>query len=325
MNNLYTTFSLCLWYIAASSNDVVATNVLCPGQPSKNFCDCEGDCTGNPDFCACDSAQDCCKDAVPVVLCPGQPNENYCDCTGDCSEKPEWCQCAEAQECCDKHLPELLSDFINDDSIVLCPGQPNENYCDCTGDCSEKPEWCQCAEAQECCEKHLPESLSNPMVDDLSNSFFENVIVNSGSRDGTILCPGQPSDNYCDCEGDCTGIPEFCDCGEAQACCKDAQPVVVCPSQPKENYCDCSGDCFENPEFCACADGIVCCAKGGYSFIALGAAGLLVSLSFLIWFRRCRNKNQEASLSEAASKVMSPATSSKFNDDETINSSECRD
>jgi len=274
MNNLYTTFSLCLWYIAASSNDVVATNVLCPGQPSKNFCDCEGDCTGNPDFCACDSAQDCCKDAVPVVLCPGQPNENYCDCTGDCSEKPEWCQCAEAQECC---------------------------------------------------EKHLPESLSNPMVDDLSNSFFENVIVNSGSRDGTILCPGQPSDNYCDCEGDCTGIPEFCDCGEAQACCKDAQPVVVCPSQPKENYCDCSGDCFENPEFCACADGIVCCAKGGYSFIALGAAGLLVSLSFLIWFRRCRNKNQEASLSEAASKVMSPATSSKFNDDETINSSECRD
>ena len=100
-NKLYNIAFLFLWCIAAPSIDVVAAdNILCPGQPYENFCDCEGDCTGNPEFCACDEAKTCCEGATPVVLCPGQPKENYCDCEGDCTEKPEWCQCEDAQACC---------------------------------------------------------------------------------------------------------------------------------------------------------------------------------------------------------------------------------
>merc|ERR1712146_164709 len=36
------------------------------------------------------------------VLCPGQPKENYCDCDGDCNNQPNWCSCQDAQECCSK-------------------------------------------------------------------------------------------------------------------------------------------------------------------------------------------------------------------------------
>jgi len=156
-NNFYNIAFLFLWCVASSSMDMVAANVFCPGQPSENFCDCGGDCTGNPAFCACDEAKACCAGATPVVLCPDQPNDNYCDCGGDCTEKPEWCQCEDAQECCDKTLS---SSFVSMEPIfgvglsgtILCPDQPKENYCDCGGDCTEKPKWCQCEDAQECCE-----------------------------------------------------------------------------------------------------------------------------------------------------------------------------
>jgi hypothetical protein len=37
---------------------------------------------------------------------------------------------------------------------VLCPDQSKENYCDCTGDCTEEPQWCQCADAQKCCNEY---------------------------------------------------------------------------------------------------------------------------------------------------------------------------
>jgi len=38
-----------------------------------------------------------------AVLCPGQPTGNYCDCHGDCSNEPLWCGCLEAQNCCAEH------------------------------------------------------------------------------------------------------------------------------------------------------------------------------------------------------------------------------
>merc|ERR1719437_312758 len=113
-NKLYNIAFLFLWCIAAPSIDVVAAdNILCPGQPTENFCDCEGDCTGNPEYCACSEGKACCVDATPVVLCPDQPKQNYCDCTGDCTEQPEWCQCADAQKCCkDFELHKQRSVFV---------------------------------------------------------------------------------------------------------------------------------------------------------------------------------------------------------------------
>eukprot|EP01083_Nonionella_stella_P243245 847784_1 len=80
--------------------DPASADVLCPAQPPSNYCDCEGDCTGQPEWCSCDEAQKCCEGATPVVLCPGQPKENYCDCTGDCHNQPDWCSCDEGQRCC---------------------------------------------------------------------------------------------------------------------------------------------------------------------------------------------------------------------------------
>ena len=35
-----------------------------------------------------------------AVLCPGLPAADYCDCGGDCTGEPDWCACPEALECC---------------------------------------------------------------------------------------------------------------------------------------------------------------------------------------------------------------------------------
>ena len=83
---------------------IPSTSVLCAGQIESNYCDCGGDCTANPSFCACDEAQTktCCAIPSDTVLCPGQREDDYCDCKSDCKKFPSVCACDEAQTqtCC---------------------------------------------------------------------------------------------------------------------------------------------------------------------------------------------------------------------------------
>jgi len=44
-----------------------------------------------------------------------------------------------------------IKEDVRDEGAVLCPGFMEEEFCDCDGDCTERPDWCGCAEAQECC------------------------------------------------------------------------------------------------------------------------------------------------------------------------------
>ena len=80
--------------------------VVCPGFSieGNTYCDCEGDCLEQPEWCSCPEAKHCCKQNQHVV-CPGfSLKENtYCDCEGDCLDNPKWCSCAEAKDCC-KHI-----------------------------------------------------------------------------------------------------------------------------------------------------------------------------------------------------------------------------
>merc|ERR1711933_10464 len=255
------------------------------------------------------------------ILCPDQPPENYCDCDGDCTERPEWCQCEDAQKCCNDAssssttatsipMDDLMNDRMYDLSFdrsetygsVLCPGQPSENYCDCDGDCTELPEWCQCEDAQECCGNSS--SRSSPSVPSM-----EFLFPFGESDDGhVVLCPGQPSENYCDCAGDCTGNPSFCACSEAQECCIGAPPVVLCPDQPEENYCDCSGDCTQEPQWCECADAQKCCKEHSVHkahsnvVAAMSVTGFASILVVVLVFLSKQAKGRESSLSEAAVK-----------------------
>merc|ERR1719282_495755 len=216
---------------------------------------------------------------------------------------------------------------------VFCPGQPSENFCDCGGDCTgnpdfcacdedctNKPEWCQCEDAQECC---------GGTSSNLLPSSFDSVF--GKGETGNILCPGQLTENFCDCEGDCTGNPDFCACDEAKACCADAIPVVLCPDQPAQNYCDCTGDCTEEPQWCQCADAQKCCneyslRKKQSFFVLLSAVSVA---SFLIGFLFLYNKKvkgRQSSLSEAAVSVKSPPrSSSKSDDDVTVGTANSHD
>ena len=42
--------------------------VLCDGMREGDYCDCSGDCTHKPEFCACEAARACCE----VITIPGQ-------------------------------------------------------------------------------------------------------------------------------------------------------------------------------------------------------------------------------------------------------------
>jgi len=120
----YVTLQLLFLPLSSSSQFPLfsSSTVLCPDQPNENYCDCRGDCTGQPQWCSCDQAQKCCEGAKPTVLCPNQPRENYCDCAGDCKEKTEWCACDEAQKCCNGEEEEVVSsttDVLKDVEMVF--------------------------------------------------------------------------------------------------------------------------------------------------------------------------------------------------------------
>merc|ERR1712238_421757 len=51
-----------------------------------------------------------------------------------------------------------------------------------------------------------------------------------GMGSPSVVCEGQPEENYCDCEGDCNGNHNWCACEEAQACCQNA------PSTGEDEY-----------------------------------------------------------------------------------------
>merc|ERR1719319_1424290 len=120
-------------------------------------------------------------------------------------------------------------------------------------DCVDK----HCTPAFETCSGFTPPS-SKALRHPRHNPKFLAAVL--AIPDGTVLCAGQPKENYCDCQGDCTGLPEFCSCDEAKKCCAGATPTVTCPGQSAENYCDCQGDCTNNPEFCSCDAAKKCCA-----------------------------------------------------------------
>merc|ERR1739836_41950 len=172
--------------------DDMMNKVLCPGKDKHDYCDCEGDCNGNPSFCQCDDAKKCCKDAEPVVLCEGKDEDDFCDCNGDCEKNPSFCGCAEAIKCCsekkdkkkgggnkamvenkDLRTAEMKDEFKkkkdnfmkkkDKELKVLCPEKDKADYCDCDGDCDENPSFCECDEAKKCCSKKMLRTVVAPL------------------------------------------------------------------------------------------------------------------------------------------------------------------
>ena len=170
-------------------------------------------------------------------------------------------------------LPSPLVAVASND-IILCPGFARHDVCtskqiSSTGqyyfNCSGYPEWCGCQKAEGCRDN-----------------------VNFG-----VLCPDQPHENYCNCDGDCTDQPERCGCRAAQECCKGVDDddddddydddfryggearypvtwfrrldnIVLCPGQTESNYCDCypfshCADHLNDPHWCGCQEARDCC------------------------------------------------------------------
>jgi len=137
-------FFLSVLAISGSANTAQA-DVLCPGTPEDQYCDCADDCDdflidkmglnhlsfqlSRPGWCGCEEALDCCQEADALdmseqVLCPGQSQENYCDCDVDCTEQPAWCDCQQAEECCNSGVKAGTLDDLTFDDFITPPLTP---------------------------------------------------------------------------------------------------------------------------------------------------------------------------------------------------------
>jgi len=70
-------------------------------------------------------------------------------------------------------------EFDKLDGTVTCPGMGPDEYCDCTGDCTEMPEYCVCEEAQNCCIEELESEI------DVLSGKVQSLVGNSFSQDET--------------------------------------------------------------------------------------------------------------------------------------------
>jgi len=58
-------------------------------------------------------------------------------------------------------LETAVGDEEEEDAVVLCDGQPEDNYCDGYEDCFKYPEWCSCPEAKALCDANKKEDSEN--------------------------------------------------------------------------------------------------------------------------------------------------------------------
>ena len=56
----------------ASPSPLPSDAVLCPDMREGDYCDCSGDCTDKPEFCACEAARACCE-AHHMITCRRSP------------------------------------------------------------------------------------------------------------------------------------------------------------------------------------------------------------------------------------------------------------
>ena len=94
--------------------DIPGDAIVCKGKLDAELCSpAFGDCTYFPEYCACEEAQEACKNEMEMitqedfgsltydsesdaVVCPGKQDFEYCSVSGgDCEWSPEYCTCVE--------------------------------------------------------------------------------------------------------------------------------------------------------------------------------------------------------------------------------------
>ena len=76
-------------------------------------------------------------------------------------------------------------------------------------------------------------SISSDCDDEFSYSYSDGGIPND-----SVLCPGLPAADYCDCGGDCTSHHlDWCACPEALECCGQTTPVFYTCSAEAIDIC----------------------------------------------------------------------------------------
>ena len=64
--------------------------------------------------------------------------------------------------------------------------------------------------------------------------------IPSNLVDASVLCPGQPAENFCDCDGACEEEPSWCACPKARArsCCNNPSKAPTTTPTTTPNTCD---------------------------------------------------------------------------------------
>jgi len=146
-----------------------------------------------------------------TVLCPGFEEGQYCDCSGDCTYQPNWCSCAEAQTCCAGQTGDAEPEEGLPSDAILCPGFEDGEYCDCSWDCTEQPQWCSCTEAQACCNGTSERRTLDPAGDASSKLSITCFGQDCGYEDEVSFC--FKVDSSIDEEVECSTPEEKCCAG----------------------------------------------------------------------------------------------------------------
>lgn len=149
---------------------------------------------------------------------------------------------------------------------VFCPNKQPEDYCGCSYYDCVNTDFCDCAEAKDCCAEY--EGLT--------------VWPTEGPPEGSIVCEGNAEWDYCDCDWMCQNIwsrDHFCGCEKGLECCDGItfhptpsvpEGAVVCEGLTPMEFCDCgemcsSEDWWTKSGKCGCeeAESIECCGGKG--------------------------------------------------------------
>jgi hypothetical protein len=97
-------------------------------------------------------------------------------------------------------------------------------------------------------------------------------LLNAAEELVGIACPGLSieSNTYCDCDGDCTEMPQYCACAEAQKCCGFShefgwlKDYGATPKKQGIELGHCEGDCDSNDD---CKEGLECFERLGHEYV----------------------------------------------------------
>jgi len=181
----------------------VAPVYICPeGGEKATCCDVDGSCMDGTDDWCCGEDYYCSNDgeeyaeAMGGMLCPpadddGTDDDGSADGADDDGEDDNHDHLGNHEHL---HLHGISHSFSMPRDVVFCPGKDPDDYCDCTGDCTNYPSYCECEAAQLCCSSQGADDDNADADDDGADDDGSVDGADDDAQDDVSVDDGKPED-----------------------------------------------------------------------------------------------------------------------------------